>query len=419
MKLSKYVMAGILALTITSSTYAQTPIYITGSTAFRGATVNGISGILSGTVSIAYDGLTSGVTGPANANAVTWTGGNIGGTAVTIKASWSGSAAGVQTVAGAPNFNVRFLPDGASGGNNADPRNPANPADPEVPDVAMSDVFQAATPFTGTCNGVTYAGLNDTSVGVVTFVFAASSGFPIGGGAGTSSSYSMTPQLAQNLYPGGLVPLSMITGLVADNNTGVIATGRDFDSGTRLTTMAETNVGISTGPCGIGTLLHQWKPTISGGSVTALALYPRTTINGVDTQVPGNSGESSGSSLRGFLTNTVSVAAAHQVDPTLTGGFLMTYLGVSDYNNVSATAVKMRYAGNDFSQLAVEQGQYTFWGYEHLDYKVLGGVKLTFATNLANHILGETSATLNPNVAISDMAVQRFADGGPVSSLLH
>src|SRR6516165_7155938 len=98
MKLSRYIMAGILALTIASSTYAQTKIYITGSTAFRSATVNGISGILSGTVNTAWDGLTSGVTGPANANAVTWTGGNIGGTAVTIKASWSGSAAGVQTV---------------------------------------------------------------------------------------------------------------------------------------------------------------------------------------------------------------------------------------------------------------------------------------------------------------------------------
>ena len=165
--------------------------------------------------------------------------------------------------------------------------------------------------------------------------------------------------------------------------------------------MAETAVGVRT-------TLHQWKPIVSNGIITHLELYPPS------------GGEPSGSILAGFLTNSVSATAVQEVDPTLTGGFLMTYLGVSDYNNVSATAVKMRYSGNDFSQTAVEQGQYTFWGYEHLDYKsTISGIKLTFATNLKNHILGETSATLNPNVAISDMQVQRFADGGPVSSLLH
>jgi hypothetical protein len=413
MKLSKYIIAGVFALTIASSTFAQTKIYITGSTAFRGVTVNGITAILSGTVSIAYDGLTPGVTSQANANAVTWTGGTIGGQAVTIKSSWSGSAGGVQTVAGAPNFNVRFLPDGAVGSNNQDPRQPGNPAELAVPDTCMTDVFQGATPFHGTFQGVTYANLTDNTVGVVTFVFAASNGFPIGSGTGTSSSYSMTRQLADALYPNGLIPLSMITGLTADHNTGVIATGRDFDSGTRLTTMSETQVGVTT-------LLAQWKPTVSSGHITALALYPRTTINGVDTQVPGNGGESSGSTLRGYLTNVVDPAAAQNVDPTLTGGFLMTYLGVSDYNNVSATAVKMKYAGNDFSQLAVEEGQYTFWGYEHLDYKsTLSGIQLTFAQNLKSHIQGETSGTLNPNVALGDMQVQRFGDGGIITSLLH
>ena len=98
----------------------------------------------------------------------------------------------------------------------------------------------------------------------------------------------------------------------------------------------------------------------------------------------------------------------------------MTYLGVSDYNAVSANAVQMLYNGSAFSQLAVEEGKYTFWGYEHLDYKsTLAGVKLSFATNLKNTILASTSTVLNPNVALGDMLVQRFSDGGTVSSLLH
>jgi hypothetical protein len=391
----------ILALAITSSTFAQTRIYITGSTAFRAVTVNGVGAILSGTVGIAYDGLTPGVTSATNANAVTWTGGTIGGQAVTIKASWSGSASGIQTVAGAPNFLVRFLPDGASGSNNRDPRQPGNPAESAVPDMCMTDVFQSATLFHETYNGVTYASLTDNAVGVVTFVWAASAGFPIGSGSGTSSSFSMTPQLAQALFPSGAIPLSMITGSTVDHDTGVIATGRYFDSGERITAMAETGVGVRT-------TLHQWKPTVSNGIVTHLEPYP------------SNGGEPSGSTLAGFLTNTVSTTAAHEVDPTLTGGFLMTYLGVRDYNNVSATAVKIKYAGNDFSQLAVEEGQYTFWGYEHLDYKpTLFSIRLTFATNLRDHILRETSGTLNPNVALSDMLVGRFADGDVVTSLLH
>ncbi len=429
MNLSKYALAGILALTVTATGFAGTrqaqpgqapvKIYITGSTAFRSAATPAIGSILSGSVSIAYDGLTAGVTSENNANAVTWTGGTIGGTAVTIKASWSGSAGGIQTVAGRPNFNVRFLPDGAAGSNNSDPRQTGNPAESSPPDMALSDAYQGATPFNGTFHGVTYANLLDHTVGVVTFVFAASKNFPLGTGSGTSSSYSMTPQLAQALYPVGAIPLSMITGNnTTDRNIGVYATGRDFDSGTRLTAVSEPGVGVST-------ILQQWKPTVVGSTITALALYPVTTINGVSTGVPGNGGESSGSSLRAYLNNTLTAAAYQTWSNTLTNGYLMTYLGVGDYNNVSANAVKLKYAGFDFSQQAVEEGQYTFWGYEHLDWKsdlgngTTGGpaVKLTCANNLKTQITNSTSAVLNPNVSLGDMQVQRFSDGGTVTPI--
>src|SRR4029077_1606703 len=98
-------------------------------------------------------------------------------------------------------------------------------------------------------------------------------------------------------------------------NTALVATGRDFDSGTRLTAVTEPGIGANT-------VLKQYQPTVSAGAVTALALYPRTTINGVDTQADGNGGESSGSSLRGFLTNTVNASAIQNaIDPTYKGGF--------------------------------------------------------------------------------------------------
>jgi hypothetical protein len=76
--------AGVLALSTAGRATAQTKIYITGSTAFRSATTTAIDAVLAGTVTKASDNATF-----TSANAVTWEGGNIGGTAVTIRASWS------------------------------------------------------------------------------------------------------------------------------------------------------------------------------------------------------------------------------------------------------------------------------------------------------------------------------------------
>lgn len=413
MKTLKSFLAITLALASIGAVSAQTKTYITGSTAFRSATVAAITSTLSGTVSIAYDGNTSGVTSQSNANAVTWTGGNIGGTAVTIKASWSGSAAGIQTVAGtsgggAP-FNVRFLPDGATGSANNDPRAGANANEAANPDISMADNYQGTTPFNGTFQSVVYSSLLDNLVGIVTFKWAASVGFP--------ANQSMTPQLAENLYQNlGITPLSMWTGVSGDRTVGVYATGRNPDSGTRITTFAESGIGVFR-------LVQQWQPTLSGATITALQLYPVESINGVSTQVDGNSGENSGSSLRNFLTKTLTSGAYQTWDPSLTNGYMLTYLGVSDFNSVSGSgAVGLFWNGVDFSQAAVMEGKYTFWGYEHLDYKsnlgngTTGGpaVKLSFATNLKNNIVATSSATLNPNVKLSDMQVKRFVDGGRI-----
>jgi hypothetical protein len=334
--------------------------------------------------------------------------------------SYSGAAAGIQTVAGG--LTVGFLPDGATGTSNADPRtNPSNPHEYAVPDIVSSIVYQHTTPFNGTFQGVTYASLTDNKVAVVAITFAGSKGFPTG--------LNVTPQIAQKLFPGGDVPLSEFTGNPNDINTGVIATGRNADAGTRLNAMAETNVGVNT-------TLTQFLPTVSGatnglnGTVTDLNEYPQSVVNGV-TYKTGDGGESSDGSLRVYLTDTVSQNAVQEVDPTFTGvGYLVTYIGVSDFNAVSGNngpAVALNYNGVAESQTAIEQGSYTLWGYGHIAYKSnlgdgnTGGpaVKLTFATDLKNEIINATSQSLSPNVSLSDMQVQRFADGGTVSSLLH
>ena len=403
MKFSTTLLGGVALLGMTGIASAQTKIYVTGSTAFRASAINEITNLLNangGGFTTATD--TAGASAITSSNAITYAGGNINGTAVTIKASFSGSGSGIQTVAGAPNFLVNFLPDGATGTNNPNPQTSSNPHEAAVPDIALSDVFQATTPFNGTFNGASYAALTQNTVGVVAFTFAGSKGFPAG--------QTMTSQIAQTLYPSGEVPLAQFTGNASDATTGIIATGRDDDSGTRLTAMAETNVGVNTA-------LFQYMPTVSGTTITSLAPYPAKTINGVPHSA-GDGGESSGGTLRGYLTDTVSTSAVSGVDSFFSnGGYLVTYLGVSDFNSVSGSgAVALAYAGIPESQAEIISGAYTFWGYEHLDYKSsIAGIKLTFATNLTNQIKNSSSATLSPNVAVGDLKVQRFGDGGSVS----
>ncbi len=193
MKISKTLLGGVALLGMTGLASAQTKIYVTGSTAFRASAITEITNLLNangGGFTEASDNATF-----TSANVVTFLGGKINGTAVTIKTSWSGSASGIQTVAGAPNFTVGFLPDGASGTSNPDPRPTANPREAAVPDICLSDVFQGTTLFNGTFSGVNYAALTDNVVGVVAFTFAGSKSFPAG--------QNMTPQIAQTQ---GLAP---------------------------------------------------------------------------------------------------------------------------------------------------------------------------------------------------------------------
>jgi len=411
MKLTTFLAAGAFALSLAGTGIAQTKIYITGSSAFRSATHTAVDTLLagSGTIVKASDNANFG-----SANAVSWTGGSVGGQPVTIKTSWSGSAAGIQTVAGA--LPVRFLPDGATGTANTDPRNAANPAETATPDIAFADNYQSSTVFNGTFNNVAYQPLTDNIVGVVTFRWIASNGFPAG--------QTVTTQLAQYLFGSGSIPLALFTGLPADHNKVVFATGRDPDSGTRITTFAESGIGVFS-------IVKQFQPTtfaddpavtgVDTSIVSAQRLYPVQTINGVSTQFPGNSGESSGSTLRGFTNKTLAASVYDPDGVGNTAGYYVTYMGTSDASTVLAASVKpavpLRYNGVDFSTTAVQEGQYTFWGYQHLMYRAgLSGAKLTFATSLRTTIVNTSAATLAPNVKLSDMQVSRTSDGGQVAA---
>lgn len=395
MKSITSILAGSIALALAGSASADVVVNITGSTAYRGATHLAIAKILGGTPQAGYKG--SNLNGASKA----WFQGTIAshpelGT-VTIKTSWSGSAKGVQVVSNASGSIVEnFLPTtltsstaaANSSGSSVTGGAVVTDADvQEAGDVAMSDTFQNSTPFKSPVLNV------DTVVGVVPFKWVVSNP-----GTGNPAPFNnITPQIAQQLWANGTIPLSVFTGLNADEGVSVFATGRDPDSGTRLTAFAESGIGI-------GSVVLQYKPTISAGAVTGYNPYPAQTINGIPVPI-GEGGESSGGTVATNLTATT--------DRNV--GYSVSYLSTGDAGTaITGGAKELSYNGvtldpSPFTNL--KEGKYTFWGYEHLMYKSsLATDKKTVASTLATQIIG-TDAT----VKLSDMKVQRATDGGLVS----
>ena len=243
MKAIKTLLASLLAFGLVSVAHAQTEVLITGSTAFRANTLNAILNIMSPGFTYGWVG-----TGAYNASTYAIVKGTVAATgqSVIIKTHFSGSEGGNQTVSGS--IAIVFLDNSSTtstGGTSGLP-DPTGSGPMEVPDIGMSDTYQSSSFFFGTYFGHTYPALNAVNttpglptgqiVGVVQFKWTAGRGIPAG-------LTNMTAQQARDLYNSGKAALAIWTGLSTDHGTSVYAIGRDFDSGTRLTTFAETGIG--------------------------------------------------------------------------------------------------------------------------------------------------------------------------------
>jgi hypothetical protein len=419
MNIKKSILAAGLALGITGAVNAQNVTYISGSTAFRSAANTAISNyaIGHGGALLASDNSTLGSAGHLLFNYTN------GGSTNYIAVTWNGSEAGIQSAAGPTNgsnaANISYYATNATGVGTA-----TNYSVSHVATLAFSDTYQSTSIFHGTLNGVTYADLrgytnSSQNVGVVSFTFIGSRGFP--------TNASVTAQVANQILAAGSIPLTLITGASADQTNSVWLIGRNPDSGTRLTTLAEVGYGVRT-----AVTQYAVATNYSGGGATVATLqgttttntlisYPAETINGVAWDV-ANSGYSSGGTLCGLMTNYYARGADLTVDgdpATRTGtNFLLGYAGVSDANGKTNDGlVKLAYNGVPFSTNAVAQGQYTFWGYEHLLVGVSANVTdKDLAAQLGTSIVNSTTATLNPNVALGDMHAGRLGDGQTVYS---
>lgn len=415
--------AGAAVLGLASMAFADVAsapkVYITGSTAFRKATMTALTHIFASGYTYAYDG-SKGLSGASRAMFY----GTVDGNEVVVKCYWSGSAAGVDTVSNSKTLSEWMADDTAlatDSGNNPSSFNKES----AVPNVCMSDTAQSLTPFTATS-------LTPTKVGVVPFVFVKGR---LASGHSMKTAFDAISNIsalqAQKLLSSG-IKLAQLTGSSADSGR-VYVLGRNPESGTRLTTFAETgfgtnNTALQAGPLAGGDLV--------AGVVAAIDevdVYPAGTVNGIFAD-DGNNGFSSGGTLGDVLSSPVSASAVNDID---TGAFaLIGYLGVND----AAQSIKdaNTNVSNDVSRIlsyngaslnpsydtdtqavtwdytALQEGKYTFWSYEYLMYRTtLTGVPKSTADAIATQIISTDAA--QSGLRLSDMHATRQVEGGAVT----
>src|SRR5260221_10213587 len=406
MKLLKTILASCLAFALISAASAQTTIHITGSTAFRAAVYQAIQNILAPGFVYGYSGTTL-----SKASQAIFTGNtSVGSIAVIIKASFNGSVGGISTVAA----NLTIGPGGSlTGGGgwlvNSTAQStggtPNAPAvyDPAVTaDVAMADCFQASAP-----KKFRTPSLHDTNVGVVTFEWVLTPGSAALGTINTST--NLTSADVTSSLVNGTLHLSSLSG----NSGGpdlVQAVGRDEDSGTRIQALACSGLAVGTHlkqnqPLYDGNTTPIIPPPAPGTQITGAKLWPAVLLNTIN-YPRGDSGYNGGGPLAAGIN--VSHSGGR---PTYKNWFL-TYFGINDAATVT-TGTIVQFNGNTYSSSAVENGTYTYWGYEHLFYRAsFSGNGKTAADQIAANVTSTTASI--SGILRSAMTVHRTKDGGPI-----
>jgi hypothetical protein len=453
-------ITGLLALSLTTSAFADVTVDITGATAFRAAALDTIkaryeasnqpfqfahdaaSGAFNGSTRAIFKGTFQGVSG-----------------VTTIRTSFNGSVEGIKALVDSPASDPTYYTDiagnlvtaAAVGGGETHTSTVgfAKTTATSQSEIAFSDVSKNSTPYAS-------ASLQPSSAscGVVVFTMLTNEG---------STITNVTAQQFRALAAAGFQPLSMFTGNASDS-TNVFLTGRNDGSGTRTTYMAETGVGITTA-------IKQYVTVDSSSTaLEAIQEVPATGTNDTDLitagiQLPvgsdikayddsaesitqlaanastiwgkdfnGNGGYSSGSTLRtdmgktGTSVRVFDAAGADAFGETVRVDFV-TWLSLNDavsargngaifcgYNGVKLDGIAASGSTMTTADKAkVTRGLYTAWGYQQMYRRgdITTGDAVLVYNGIKNNIGSNLAAA---GISLSDMtAVSRPNDGGTVA----
>ena len=418
------------------SAQADTIIHITGSTAFRASTIAAIQNTLGGAAAVksAYSTTSGSSVGASNRAILQGSVASLPAAGVvTVKCSWSGSTGGIKTTV--QNIPVTTWPALANlttavagtplALTDATMTYGLESGESDLADVCMMDSSQATT-------GFTTPALSVQRVGVIAFEWVAGSGSP-------ASLDNMTPLLARAVLGGG-APLSQFSGVAADS-ARVYVVGRNFDSGTRLSCLAETGVGVFGGVQHVEATVTGTVGT-NGSLINNLRLYHAETVLGQGFGV-GQSGYSSGSFVADLLATQGSQSATTTVSPLFPEeelidgpGHLVGYVGRSDAVRATkttggGTARRMKWNGfaiangpispagvpASYNDNLITEGLYQLWEYQNLGYRSTFGTSSpngkAVADLVANRIKtvdGAISGTL-----LNTMNVSKTLEGGVIT----
>jgi len=358
--MKKALLSLLAAASVVSAANAQTLVDIGGSTAGRSAVHSRILALLGANCTYAYDGTSS----ASAASSAIYHGTN-GGNAYIIRTYWAGSVNGIEDVRAGTQQNklITTTTLGLVGGQNISSPTFASVSADTAFEIGFSDVFASTVAQTATTV--------EDEVAVLPFKWYTNNG--------TTGITNITPSIVRALYQSSELPKSVFTGSASDNSTFVWPIGRNSDSGTRATANAESGYGnVAT--------VDQYTATVVSGAITAKT-------------ATGNTGYSSGSSVKNVMNATSAVGA------------YIGYLGASDF---AAGGVSLKWNGVDYSDAAIQNGSYTFWGYLHMNRMTLTGNALAFYNALKTDLIATPGS---PLLTISSMKVERAADGAPVTPL--
>lgn len=381
---------GALALLLGLATAANAQnktVYITGSTAFRAQIFNSLASDMSLTVcgpdtsgsnSFTFSGTIADPHGLGFHNT---------GTAVDVFCTFAGSGTGVQACQ--QNYSLTFTNTAVNGGGVTGGSVLTEPG----ADIGMSDVLQAdcPPPASGlpTLSQVVLSGTDPSGnayqgVAIQPFTWIADSQ-AVADGVNT-----MAENTIANAFGNGGSFLSYWTGTAT---TEVYLTGRNNDSGTRITALDDAGLNINN-----------------------LITQNELDANGINWDNVGNSGYSSGGSVVSAISTSTALPA-------------IGYAGWSDCQKLANGAAPITFQGQNPGSVSawnftgLEDGSYTFWTYEHMYLGTLSGTAFAdgnaaadFPADLVLAIQYEITHT-SPQTAdvVNNMKVYRNGDGGPVA----